>query len=145
MPRLSRFFIRSALGCLATGFTIGGLILSAKGGAVTPRVWGWLGPHIAILIFGWLVQLALGVAYWILPRILDADRGRPAWAWGSFAAYQTGLALIGLSLAGLWVPAAHSLLAPGIMAIAAGVVMFAVHAWPRVKPLVVRAALGESR
>src|SRR5687767_2289161 len=94
MPRLSRWFIRAALLHLSAGVLLGGLILSAKGypGALG---WSWLllPAHIELLVFGWLIQLTLGMAYWILPR-LDArgDRGRTGWAWASFWALNVGVA-----------------------------------------------------
>lgn len=137
MPLLSRLYIRSALFCLAVGFTLGGLILAAKGGAVDAIVLTWLPPHIVLLLFGWLVQLAMGVAYWILPRT-NTDRGRPRWAWSSFVLFQLGLVLTLVSLFGLWVPSLRDLNAPGVLCQTLGVLAFAVHAWPRVKPVMVR-------
>src|SRR5215510_1648935 len=98
MPRLSQYFVKSALICLALGFTIGGLLLASKAtSAVSALVWLWFPAHIILLLNGWLVQLALGVAYWILPRVAGTDRGRIQWAWASFVMLQTGLILIGLS------------------------------------------------
>ncbi len=141
MPLLSRCFIRSALVCLATGFTLGGLILTAKAGAFDARVWAWLPVHIALLLNGWLVQLSMGVAYWILPRILLGDRGRRTWAWAGFTVFQIGLALALLSGISLWEPEAGKLFAPAVILQAAGVALFAVHAWPRIRPTFIRAAL----
>jgi heme/copper-type cytochrome/quinol oxidase subunit 1 len=115
MPPLSRYFVRSSLVCLAIGFTIGGLNLASKGGAVDPRIWDWLPEHVVLLLFGWLVQLALGVAYWILPRMNLADRGRQHWAWAAFIASQAGIALLLLSMLRLWIPAAASLLALAVL------------------------------
>ncbi len=140
MPLLSRYYVRSALGCLAIGFTIGGLILAAKAGSADPRFWAWLPPHIALLLYGWLVQLSLGVAYWILPRIYVADRGRPGWAWASFIVSQTGIGLNLLSLLRLWIPETGNLFGLAIIWQAVGVVLFAVHAWPRIRAAVVRGA-----
>lgn len=140
MPTLSRYFIRSALLCLAVGFTFGGLILSAKGGAVDARVWAWLPMHITLLLNGWLVQLSMGVAYWILPRIHVGERGRQRWAWGGFIVFQIGLALALLSGISLWEPEMGKLLAPAVVMQAAGVALFAVHAWPRIRPTFIRAA-----
>lgn len=133
MPGLSRYFVRSSLLCLGLGFTLGGLILSAKAGLVTTDVWIWLPAHIALLLFGWLIQLALGVGYWILPRQVGGDRGQPAWAWGSFAACQAGLALVIFSLLGMWIGPAGQLLTPGIILLALGVGAFAIHAMPRIR------------
>ncbi len=139
MPLLSRYFVRSALGCLAIGFRLGGLILAAKGGAVDTNVWIWLPEHIIILLFGWLVQLSLGVAYWILPRIRLMNRGRQGFAWVSFVAFQIGIGLTLLSLLSFWVPTAGRLLPVGLIWLAAAVVAFVIHAWPRIHAAIIRA------
>ena len=133
MPNLSRYFVRSSLLCLGLGFTLGGLILSAKAGFVTPDVWMWLPAHIALLLFGWLIQLALGVGYWILPRHVGGDRGRPAWAWASFGMSQAGIALVVFSLLGMWIAPARQMLTAGIILLALGVGAFVVHAMPRIR------------
>jgi hypothetical protein len=140
MPLLSRCFVRSALVCLAVGFTIGGLILASKGGAADPRFWDWLPEHIILLLFGWLVQLTLGVAYWILPRMNLADRGRQRWAWAACVASQIGIGLLLLSLLRLWIPVAGDFFVLAVFVQAAAVVFFVVHAWPRVHAAIVRAA-----
>jgi hypothetical protein len=144
MPRLSQYFVKSALLCLALGFSIGGLILASKAtAAVSPMVWVWFPAHIIILLDGWLVQLAIGVAYWILPRILGSDRGRTRWAWASFALLQTGLALVTASLLQVWWPPARYLVGVGAGLHALALLAFAVHAWPRVRAAVVRASTSE--
>jgi heme/copper-type cytochrome/quinol oxidase subunit 1 len=139
MPRLSQYFVKSALICLVIGFGIGGLILASKATpAVSPLVWAWFPAHIIILLDGWLVQLAIGVAYWILPRILGSERGRTRWAWASFGLLQTGLALVIVSLLQMWWPPARSLVGIGAGLHALALLAFAVHAWPRVRAAVVR-------
>ena len=140
MPLLSRYFVRSALLCLAVGFTIGGLILSAKAGAVDAGLWAWLPEHIALLLYGWLIQLSLGVGYWILPRVNVAERGRRGWAWASFVVSQTGIGLVLLSMLRLWIPAMVGLFPLAVIWQATGVLLFAIHAWPRIHAAIVRAA-----
>jgi hypothetical protein len=139
MPRLSTYFVKSALICLAVGFTIGGLILASKASSVVSgTVWLSFPAHIVILLNGWLIQLALGVAYWILPRIQGSERGRRRWAWAAFWAMQTGLGLTALSLLGMWWSGMNTLFTPGVMLQAAAVGLFIVHAWPRIRPAMVR-------
>jgi hypothetical protein len=138
MPTLSRYFVRLAFLCLALGFTIGGLILSAKGGVVDASVWAWLPIHVALLLNGWLVQLSLGVAYWILPRVHVGNRGRQTWAWSSLVVFQIGLLLALMSGGRLWFPVLESLFAPAMILQALGVALFAVHAWPRIRPAIAR-------
>ena len=144
MPKLSCYFIRSALLCFGIGFTFGGLILSAKGGLVDVRVWGWLPMHIILLMNGWLIQLSMGVAYWILPRIQASDRGRPSWAWASFIALQVGLVLTLVTVISLWAPEVLNLLVPAVMLQTISVFLFALHAWPRIRPALTRAAISIS-
>ena len=56
MPRLSTYFVKSALICLALGFTIGGLILTSKATpVVSATVWLWFPAHIVLLLDGWLI------------------------------------------------------------------------------------------
>jgi hypothetical protein len=138
MPRLSQYFVKSSLIYFALGFTIGGLMLASKAGVVTPLVWAWLGAHHVLLVSGWLVQLAMGVAYWIFPRIELSQRGRTGVAWASFFILQIGLGLAVLSLLQVWWPDAWQLLAPGVMAQTLAVLLFVIHAWPRVKAAFVR-------
>lgn len=137
MPRLSQYFVRSALICLALGFTAGGLILSSKAtSAVSALVWLWFPAHITLLMNGWLVQLAIGVAYWILPRIAGSDRGRIRWAWASFLALQTGLFLAIVSMLEIWWPPAKVAFAPGVLLQATAIPLFIIHAWPRIRAAV---------
>jgi hypothetical protein len=39
-----------------------------------PLLWAWLPAHIEWLLFGWVAQLTLGVACWIMPRFWKAPR-----------------------------------------------------------------------
>lgn len=145
MPRLSCWFIKAALLHLVVGVSFGGLMLSAEG---WPRFlsWAWLllPAHIQLLVGGWLIQLALGVAYWILPRLDGAgDRGRLWWAWTGFVALNLGVTGAALLLA----------LRPfytigwldGLLVLAAllqlvGLGAFVWHAGPRVQPLILPTA-----
>lgn len=130
MPRLSVWFIRAALLYLVAGFTVGALMLANKGVALSPLLWRLLPIHVEVLLMGWIAQLALGVAYWILPRFRQ-ERGNTRTAWAAFILLNTGIWLAGLSLVfnGLpWVPLL------GRLAEVSAAAAFALHAWPRVKP-----------
>ena len=136
MPRLSCWFIRASLIYLVAGFTMGGLLLFHKGIAVQLRFWQLLLPHIELLLLGWTLQLALGVAFWILPRYLQgAGRGNEALAWLAFGLINAGVLLAGVG----WMMGAPSFLPLlGRLAEAGGAIAFVLHAWPRVKPLLPR-------
>ena len=137
MPRLSQLMIRTALIWLALGATIGGLVLFNKGVPLLPWLWVLRAAHIHILLVGWTVQLACGVAFWILPR-LDAggSRGdeRPIWLF-------YGTLNTGVMLGALYEPLASVGLAPGGVAyiVVGGLyliaaIAFFVHTWPRIAP-----------
>ncbi|MBZ0289330.1 MAG: cbb3-type cytochrome c oxidase subunit I, partial [Anaerolineae bacterium] len=139
MPHLSQYFVKSALIQLALGFTIGGLILASKATtSISAKVWVWFPAHITLLLNGWLVQLAIGVAYWILPRISGSERGRRRWAWASFFALQTGLGLAILSLLQIGWPPAARFFAAGVCFQALAIILFVFHAWPRVRAAIVQ-------
>ena len=144
MPRLSRWFARTAFAYLVVGFTIGGLILSAKAGFVDARVWVWLLPHVDILVMGWLVQLAMSMSFWILPRIRDAGRGRVELAWVSYFLLNAGLILgAGVSLAVYWYPATlmQQAFTAGLLVQTVAVCLYAVYVWPRILPTITVADL----
>jgi hypothetical protein len=136
MPRLSQLMIHTALLWLAFGYSVGGLVLLNKGVPLLPWLWALRAAHIHMLLVGWTVQLACGVAFWILPR-LDArgTRGDERLVWGCYAALNAGVVLGALHdpLAALaaWVGWAALLVLMGLLYMLAAV-LFAIHAWPRV-------------
>jgi hypothetical protein len=92
-----------------------------------------------MLLVGWTVQLACGVAFWILPRLVaSGSRGDERPAWFSFGALNAGVALAALydplrfalgDAPYLW---ALPVLASALYLLA--VLAFVLHAWPRVAP-----------
>jgi hypothetical protein len=104
MPLLSRLHIRTALAWLAIGYAIGGLLLAQKGLPIAGWLWSLRYTHVHILLVGWAVHLATGVAFWILPR-LDASgsRGDDRLIWAHYACLNAGVVLAALHdpLAGL--------------------------------------------
>lgn len=130
MPRLSRLFVRAALASLVAGYGLGAVVLAAKGLGGPGWAWRLLPWHMELLLVGWSIQLAMGVAYWILPRF-QYHRGDPRPAWLALVLVNAGVAVIGVGAAlgaPPWVPWA------GRAIEAAAVAAFAAHAWPRVKP-----------
>lgn len=96
MPRVCVWLIRSALGYLGAGYTLGAALLVNKGTGAAPGLWRWLPVHVELLLMGWLVQLVMGVAYWIFPRfgMRPAARGRERLAWIAFALLNAGIVLV---------------------------------------------------
>lgn len=131
MPRLSAWLVRAALLYLAAGFLLGALLLLNKGLPVAAGLWRWLPVHIEFLLMGWTAQLALGVAYWILPRF-HSERRREGWAVLAGALLNAGVWLVSaaalLGWGGPWLTAGRVLELSAVLA-------FGWHAWPRVKPM----------
>ncbi len=130
MPHLTRWALRLALVDLMLGFTIGGLILCSKGTNACPPLWSLRALHIELLTVGWTAQLALGVAYWILPRTLGGVRGPSAPAWAAWGLLNVGVWAAGLAPA---LRAPQNVLLAGRVAEAVAVLVFAWQLWPRVK------------
>ncbi len=97
MPRLSVWFVRCSFIHLFWGFTFGGFILVNKGFPFAPWVWNLLSAHMESLLLGWMVQLAMGVGYWILPRFRsDLPRGNINIVWGALVLLNTGIAMVAI-------------------------------------------------
>ncbi|MBN2733012.1 MAG: cbb3-type cytochrome c oxidase subunit I [Balneolaceae bacterium] len=95
MPAPSRWMIRLALIYLLAGMAMGAMLLIHKAYPITPAVWMLLPIHIEVTIFGWIIQLTLGTAYWMLPRYIEGPpRGRPLLAAGMVLALNLGILLV---------------------------------------------------
>lgn len=130
MPRLSQWIIRAAFIYLLLGFSVGALLLAHKGVPLHPALWRWLPAHIEFLLMGWVVQLTMGVAFWILPRYWQKPR-RPR-------AILAQIAFILLNF-GIWLVVAGTTFRSGSWFLLAGrifevcaVMLFALHAWKRI-------------
>jgi heme/copper-type cytochrome/quinol oxidase subunit 1 len=131
MPQLSRNFVRFSLAYLATGFSLGALLLINKGMQISPPTWRLLPIHAEVLLMGWFVQLALGVAYWILPRLAgDEPRGSVRFAWSAFWLVNLGIILVSLGS----LVSSPPLVLAGRLVELLGVVAFVACSWRRVKP-----------
>lgn len=133
MPRLSVWFVRAALLHLAIGFSFGALLLWNKalplGAQASAWTWRLLPAHMEVLLMGWTVQLALGVAYWILPR-WRSQRGDVRLAWAAFFLLNTGVLIVA---AAAFMPAPAWGTTLGRVLEVGAATAFALHAWPRVK------------
>ncbi len=130
MPTLSRYMIRTALIYLLLGFTIGGLLLTHKGIPFYPQLWRWLPIHIQFLLFGWIVQLVMGVAFWILPRTwAKPRRPRATLAWIAYILLNVGIWLI--VVATLW-DGQQNLRLLGQLVELSAFIFFIMHVWRRI-------------
>jgi hypothetical protein len=131
MPRLSVYFIRASLIYLLFGFTFGALLLANKGIMLSPAIWMLLPIHIEFDLIGWLVQLAMGVAFWILPRFSKGPiRGNKRLSWIAFVIINIGILLAASD--GIFETKWLMLLGRILEALA--LVLFAVGNWKRIKP-----------
>jgi len=130
MPTLSTYFVRLALVHLALGFTIGAFMLANKGVTFAPWLWRLRSAHIEVLLVGWLIQLVLGVAFWIAPRFWQEPvRGNVTGAWLALVLLNIGVWVVAISTYLVLSPA---LIVAGRVLEASAVVSFAWHLWPRI-------------
>jgi cbb3-type cytochrome oxidase subunit 1 len=121
--------IKASMLYMLVGFSIGALILISKVYPAYASAWSLLSVHIEVGIFGWIIQLTMGTAYWILPRYLKTkSRGNPRLA----------LAMVGMLNLGILINVASYLDVLGSSATIAGrllevgaVVLFIALHWNR--------------
>jgi hypothetical protein len=132
MPVLSVWMVRTALLQLSLGFTLGGLILMRNllpGGAGLYRL---VPLHLEVLLIGWMVQLAMGVGFWMLPKFREGrPRGREELVWTAYVCLNGGVLMAGIAQSAGNAPA---LALSGRAAEAMAAVLFLANAWPRIKP-----------
>ena len=131
MPRLSVWFIRASLLYLAIGFTFGALMLANEGLVFNPHLDRFLPVHMEFLLSGWMMQLALGVAYWILPRnVKGLPRGNEMIAWLSLIFLNAGILMVTFNtlLSVAW------FVVLGRVFEAVSILAFLMVAWRRVRP-----------
>ncbi|MBI2917821.1 MAG: cbb3-type cytochrome c oxidase subunit I [Chloroflexi bacterium] len=97
MPRVTKWFLRSAIAYLVAGLALGvinaGLSLGiAISISIPTRALFPL--YVHLLVVGWTTQLIFGVAYWMFPRYSKEQvYGHARLAWWAFALLNAGLAL----------------------------------------------------
>ena len=131
MPRLSIWLVRTSLVHLTVGITLGAVLLAGRELADGAWVVRLRPVHAELLLFGWTVQLIMGVAYWILPRFrAGRERGGALLPWAAYWLLNAGVPLVA---AGKWPSGAPSLALAGrlLEVLAAGA--FVAHALPRIK------------
>lgn len=138
MPTASRWLVRAALLWLGIGFTLAGLMLANKGLPLSGWWWTWRLAHVQMLLIGWMVQFAAGIAYWILPRLGGGSRGREGLAWLTWVALNGGVLLAALRdpLVGVVDATVTAMLsAAAALLYLVAIATFLALVWPRVIPL----------
>lgn len=120
--------VRCALLYLAAGAVIGALMLIAKAGLLPADLLRLLPVHQEFVLLGWLVQLAMGVGYWILPRV---DGARPRAALAALGIVCLNAGILAAAIGGL-VGVERPVVLGRVLELA-GVVAFVVHVWTRVR------------
>ncbi|MCC6259614.1 MAG: hypothetical protein IT311_02025 [Anaerolineales bacterium] len=129
MPRLSVWFIRASMLYLLLGLFCGALILIEKGLFIYAAIWNLFPLHVEFLLIGWLFQLAMGVAFWIVPRFGKGfSRGSEGVVWASFVLLNAGILIGALQF---WFPVA---LLIGRISEVCGGILFVIGSWRRIKP-----------
>jgi hypothetical protein len=129
VPSLAVRFIRTAMLSLLGGTLLGAFLLAGEPAIAL----GFRPLHVELLLVGWGLQLAFGVAYWILPKHATRApaRGaelpiRLAWWLLNGGVWVAGLGL-SLGTPPWWVGI-------GRLSELCAVLLFASNAWSRIKP-----------
>lgn len=94
MPLLSRTFIKAGLIYFIAGLTAG-LLTVGQPVLNLPASFGVLYPvYIHLLMVGWVMQLIIGVVYWMFPKFSkDRPRRSDRLGWAVFGLLNAGLIL----------------------------------------------------
>jgi len=131
VPFLSVLFVRTALCWLAAGTAMGALLLAGKATPVPAGVFRLFHAHSEAVLVGWMVQLAMGVAWWILPKYPRLpERGPEAPVWAAWILMNAGVLLAGV---GRSAGASDGVVLAGRAAELLAALAFAAAAWPRIK------------
>ena len=133
MIRLSVWTVHTALLYLGAGILIGALMLAQKGMPYDATLLRLLPLHIEVVLLGWTLQLAMGIAFWILPRFSrEPHYGKQRYGWIAYLLINVGVLCVGV---GGWLAASPLILWAGRTLELAAVIFFLWYAWPRVKPI----------
>lgn len=131
MPFLSVLLVRTGLCWLAAGATMGALLLASKALPLPAGVFRLFHVHSEAVLIGWMVQLAMGVAWWILPKFPRLpERGPDAPVWAAWLLLNAGVLLAGV---GRSLGASDGVVMAGRSAELLAAAAFAAAAWPRIK------------
>jgi len=110
---------------------MGALLLGTKAAPLPAWVFRLFALHAEALLIGWMVQLTMGVAWWILPKYPRLpERGPAAPIWAAWLLLNVGVLLAGV---GRSIGAPEATVIAGRLAELLAAVAFAGAAWPRVK------------
>jgi hypothetical protein len=110
MPKTTRLFTKASVLYLCLGSLLGALLLFHRWLPLGSWVPALKASHVSFLLQGWLTQLILGVAWWLLPplhiglrpdaplpvRRGQTQRGSEPLFWATFVLLNAGILLRGL-------------------------------------------------
>lgn len=133
MPKLSVWMVRASLIYMGIGFFFGALLLHHKGIPIYDWTWKLLPAHIELMIFGWTMQLVMGIAFFILPRFAQRDNryGAEYLGWWSFYLLNGGICLTAVAQSFV----IDDFILSGRLLVLLAVVTYVAMVWQRVKPL----------
>jgi len=137
MPRLTRWFLRSALVYLLVALILA-LVLALPDTISVPSFLRFMNPaFFHLFLVGWVTQMIFGVIYWMFPIITrDQPRGNEKLGWTTYFLLNSGLLLrvVGEPLTSSRPEAGWGwLLAISAVLQWLAAVFFVYLAWPRVK------------
>lgn len=137
MPRLTRYFIKTALIYLAVAMLLGLLLVLRSAVDLPPELLALSPVFFHLFMVGWVTQLIFGMLFWMLPKYSrEKPRGHEQLAWAAYILINTGLIL---RVIGEPLNAVRSDLGAGwLLALSAllqliGGWAFVAAVWPRVK------------
>lgn len=142
MPPIARTFVRAAFAYFVAAFVLGALMMLDRWLSFSRWLKVVYLSQLHLLMVGWITQLAIGVAYWMFPRLRKEQyprpRGSDGLAWFVLVALNVGLVMRFLLepfyLMGPtpWLAATMAL--SGILQ-AAAAVAFGLLIWARIRPM----------
>src|SRR5690348_14632645 len=84
VPRVSMWLVRAALVYLLLGFTLGAVMLAGKALGHSAWIAGWIPIHVELVLVGWMLQLAMGVALWIDRKSTRLNSSHPSISYAVF-------------------------------------------------------------
>ena len=136
MLLLHRTFIRLALVSLLCGVATGALIELRQAFGSSPWPYAAITIHTHLLTVGFLLNMVMGVAHWMFPRLPGATAARAArdpLAWANLVSLNVGLVLRVVSEPWTGRPWANALQGVSALLQVAGVGCFLLAIWRRVR------------
>jgi hypothetical protein len=132
VPLLSRVFVRLSFAYLMLGFILGALLFARSSFLKFSLPAGIMIVHSEFLLNGWLIQLAMSVAFWILPRFVNAaPRGNETVAWLALVLFNAGILCYSYGVLTGYIQAAQT----GKMLEALSIISFLANSWSRLRPV----------